>query len=411
MLSFAEQIGSNQLKRVRKKGKVGVQNMSYGLSEEQELFRKTLRKFCEVELAPNASVWDEKQEFPWENVEKMKKMGLWGLTIPEEYGGSGADVVTLVTATIEIGRVCGSTAVTFFLHNGGPSKAVVNYGTEEQKKKYLPPAARGEKLFAWGQSEPGSGTDATSMRTSAVLKGEKYVLNGRKVFTTNGKVAETYIVIARTDPHATKNSRGLSCFIVEKGWPGFSFGRKENKMGLRGSATVELIFEDCIVPKENLLVGHPEAFRMLSLLVNIERCANSACCIGLAEGAFEYATKYAQQREAFGKKISDFQGLQWMLADMAVEIELAKAMLYRTAYMIEEGIVTIKESCITKIFANEMSQRVTNMAMQILGGYGYTKDYPVERCFRDCRGFGFGGGTPQIMRSMVAAQLLKEFKV
>jgi alkylation response protein AidB-like acyl-CoA dehydrogenase len=382
--------------------------MSYGLSEEQEMFRQTLRKFCENELAAKASYWDEEQEFPSENVEKMKKLGLWGLTIPEEYGGSGADFVNYVTATIEIARVCGSTAVTFFLHNGS---AIWTYGTEEQKRKYLPLSATGEKLMAWGQTEPGSGTDSTSMRASAVLKGDHYVLNGNKIFTTTGGVAEIYIVIARTDPTATKKSKGLSCFIVEKGFPGFSFGKEENKMGLRGSPTVELIFEDCQVPKENLLIGHPEAFRKMMILANGERLANSSCCIGIAEAAFEYSIKYVQQREAFGQKISDLQGIRWMLADMAIQIESAKSLLYRTARMIDDGLTTIKESCMTKTLANEMSQKVTNMAIQLLGGYGYMKDYPVERYFRDCRGLGFGGGTPQILRTVLANQLLKEFAV
>jgi len=385
--------------------------MSYGLSEEQEMFRQTLRKFCENELAAKASYWDEEQEFPWENVEKMKKLGLWGLTIPEEYGGSGADFVNYVTATIEIARVCGSTAVTFFLHNGSPSKAIWKYGTEEQMRKYLPFAATGEKLMAWGQTEPGSGTDSTSMRASAVLKGDHYVLNGNKIFITTGGVAEIYIVIARTDPTAAKKSRGLSCFIVEKGFPGFSFGKEENKMGLRGSPTIELIFEDCQVPKENLLVGHPEAFQKMMVLANGERLANSSCCIGLAEAAFEYSIKYVQQREAFGQKISDLQGIRWMLADMSIQIESAKSLLYRTARMIDDGLTTIKESCMTKTLANEMSQKVTNMAIQLLGGYGYIKDYPVERYFRDCRGLGFGGGTPQILRTVLANQLLKEFAV
>jgi len=383
----------------------------YGLSEEQEMFRRTLRRFCEKELAPKASQWDEMQEFPWENVDKMKELGLWGLTIPEAYGGSGADMVTYVTAVIEIGRVCGATAVTFIIHNGISTKSIWNFGTEEQRKKYLPPAATGKRLMAWGQTEPCCGTDATSMRSTAVLQGDHYILNGTKVFISTGEVAEVYVIWAKTDPRATKKSRGLSCFIVEKGFPGFTFGKKEDKMGLRGSPTVELIFEDCLVPKENLLLKHPHAFGRMMHIFNEERLGNSSCCIGSAEAAFEYAIKYAQQREAFGKKVSQFQGIQWMLADMAIHIETAKLLLYKTARMADDGIPIIKESCMTKIVANEMSQKVTNMAVQLLGGYGYMKDYPVERYFRDSRGLSFGGGTPQILRSVLASQLLKDHVV
>jgi len=383
--------------------------MDYGLTEEQKLFKGSLRKFCEKELAPKASEWDERQEFPWENIDKMNKMGLWGLTIPEQYGGSGADMVTYVTAVIEIARVCGATAVTFFLHSGAPTKSIWKFGTEEQKRYYLPPAARGEKLVAWGQTEPGSGSDATSMKTSAILQGDHYVLNGTKIFITTGGVAEVYIIWARTDPQAPKRSRGLSCFIVEKGFPGFSVGKKENKMGLRGSPTAELILDNCMVPKENLLLKHPQAFGRMMHLFNGERLGNSAFCIGCAESAFEYSIRYVQQREAFGKKVSEFQGIQWMLADMAIQIETAKLLLYKTAHISDQDLPIIKESCMTKILANEISQKVTNMAMQLLGGYGYMKDYPVERYYRDCRGLGFGGGTPQVLRSVLGGQLLKEY--
>lgn len=383
--------------------------MDYGLTEEQVLFKESLRKFCEKELAPKAALWDETQEFPRENVEKMKALGLWGLTAPEKYGGAGADMVTYVTAVREIARVCGSTAVTFYLHNGIPCKAIANYGSEEQKQKYLPPAARGEKLLAWGQTEPGSGSDATALKSSAILQGDHYVLSGTKIFITNGGVAETYVVWARTDPGARKKSMGLSCFIVEKGFPGFSVGKKENKMGLRGSPTAELIFDQCLIPKENLLLGHPEAFGKMMHLFNGERLANSSFCIGSAEAAFEYALRYTQQREAFGQKVADFQGIRWMLADMALEIEMATLLLYKAAHVADQGRPIIKESCMTKIWANEMSQKVTNTAVQLLGGYGYMKDYPVERFFRDCRGLGFGGGTPQVLRSVLAAQLLKEY--
>lgn len=385
--------------------------MLYDLSEEQEIFKRTLRKFCENELSPKASEWDEKQEFPWENVEKMKKMGLWGLTIPEQYGGSGADMVTYVTAVIEVARVCGSTAVTLLLHNGVPTKSIWRFGTEDQKRNYLPPAARGEKLMAWGQTEPGAGSDATAMKSSAILKDDHYILNGTKIFITSGGVAEVYIVWVRTDPQALKKSRGLSCFIVEKGFPGFSIGKKENKMGLRGSPTAELIFDNCVVPKENLLLGHPEAFGKMMHLFNGERLGNSALAIGSAEAAFEYAIKYVQQREAFGRKVSEFQGIQWILADMAIQIETAKLLLYKAAHMMDQELPIIKESCMAKIVANEISQKVTNMAIQLLGGYGYMKDYPVERYYRDCRAQTLGGGTPQVLRSVLGSQLLKEYAV
>ncbi len=384
--------------------------MDYGLNEEQKMFKESLRKFCEKELAPKAAQWDEMGEFPWENVEKMKKLSLWGLAIPEAYDGIGADMVTYITAVIEVSRVCGCTAVTFYLHNGAPCKAIINFGTEEQKRKYLPPAARGEKLMALAQTEPSGGSDATAMKSTAILKGDHYELNGSKIFITSGGIAEIYVVWARTDLTAPKKSMGLSCFIVEKGFPGFTFGKKENKMGMRGSPTAELIFENCLIPKENLLLGHPEAFGKMMNIFNTERLANSAFCIGSAEAAFEYALKYTQEREAFGQKVAQFQGIQWMLADMATEIEIAKLLVYKAAHLVDQRLPIIKESCMAKIVSNEMSQKVTNMAIQLLGGYGYMKDYPVERYYRDCRGLAFGGGTPQVLRSVLAAQLLKKSK-
>jgi alkylation response protein AidB-like acyl-CoA dehydrogenase len=386
-----------------------VKIMFLELTEEQKIFKETLRKFCEKELAPKASEWDEKQEFPWENVHKMKKLGLWGLTIPEKYGGSGADMVTYVTAVIEVARVCASTAVLFFEHNGAPTKLIAAVGTEEQKEKYLPPLSRGDKFIGWGQTEPGAGSDATAMKTSGDLQGDHYILNGTKVFCTSGEVADVYIVLARTDPNAIKKSRGISYFIVEKGCPGFTIGKKENKMGMRGSPTTELIFDNCQVPTENILLKHPDAFGRVMHLMNGERLGNSASCIGSAEAAFEYSIKYVQQREAFRKKVSEFQGIQWMLADMAIQIETAKLLLYESAHMVDKGLPVIKESCMTKIVSNEISQKVCNMAMQLLGAYGYMKDYPVERHYRDCRGLGFGGGTPQVLRGVLANQLIKTY--
>lgn len=385
--------------------------MDYGLTEEQVMFKKSLRKFCEKELAPQAAEVDARAEFPYENIAKMNKMGLWGLTIPEEYGGSGANFVTYVTAIIEIARVCASTAGIFLIHAGTPSRCIWTFGTEAQKRRYLPPAATGEKIICWGQTEADCGSDATAMKTTGVLKGDRYILNGRKMFISHSEAAETFIVWAKTDPNPPKKSKGLSCFFVEKGFPGFSFGKREHKVGLRGSPLTELIFEDCEVPVENVLLSHPNAFGRMMPLFNGERLGNSSACIGIAEAAFEYAIKYMQQREAFGKKISEFQGLQWMLADMAVLIETAKTQLYKTARMVDEGLPIVRESCITKIHANEMSDKVTNMAMQLLGGHGYMQDHPVERYFRDCRGLAFGGGTPQILRNVLAAQLLKDYAI
>ena len=381
--------------------------MTYGLTKEQEMFKKEMRRFCEKEIAPTAAEWDERQEFPWENVEKLKKMELWGLTIPEAYGGSGADMTTYLTAVIEVARCCANTAVTFFLHCGVPSKSIWKFGTEEQKQKYLPPAAAGETLLAYGQTEPESGSDAASLKTRAVLDGDHWVINGNKCFITSGEIAGVYIVWARSDPDTAKPHQGLSCFIIEKGFEGFSFGKKEKKLGMRGSPTVELLFEDCKVPGENLLLKHPNAFRSMMNVFNEERLGNSAACIGIAEAAYEYAIKYIQQREVFGKKVSDYQGIQWMVSDMAIEMETAKLLLYKASAMVDQGLPIIKESCMAKIVANEMSQKVSNTAMQLLGGYGYMTEFPVERNFRDCRGFAFGGGTPQVLRTVLAAQLVK----
>jgi len=376
------------------------------LSTEQKLLRETIRKFAEREIAPYVLEWEQNDNFPWRRLylEKMgAELGFLGLNVPEKYGGYGGGVLDLVILQQEFNRYGFMPPLT---HISACCRNITKFGTEEIKEKYLPDLAKGRKLGAYAQSEPGAGTDATAMTSTAELKNGYYVLNGKKCFISNGNRADVLVVLAKTDK--TKKARGISAFVVEKNFPGFSVGKVEDALGLKQMPHCELIFDNCLVPKENLLVPEGDAFKKLMIEFNSERCGNAASCLGMAEGAFERALKFVQERETFGKKLYEHQGIKWILADMAIQIEAARFLIYDAAYKADHGKIIAKEAAIAKTFTNEMVIRVTNMAMQLHGGYGYSKDYMIEKYMRDARGLSFGGGTPQILRDRIAVEILKE---
>ena len=342
--------------------------MNFELTEEQQMIRKMVRDFAEKEIAPIAQETDEKGEFPWPTIRKMGPLGLLGLPIPEEYGGAGADNVSFAIAMEEIARACGSTAMTLDAHTSLACEPIYFFGTEEQKQKYLVPMARGEKLGAFGLTEPEAGSDAGATKTRAVLDGDEWVINGQKMFITNGPIAEVAIVTAVTDPE--KGTRGISSFIVEKGTPGFRAGRKEEKMGIRGSVTSALFFEDCRVPKENLLGKEGEGFKQFLVTLDGGRIAIAGMALGLAQGAYEKAVAYSKERVQFGQPIANFQAIQWMIAEMATEIDAARLLVYRAAWLKDQGVRFTKEAAMAKMYAAEAAERVCHKAIQIHGGYG-----------------------------------------
>ena len=378
--------------------------MNFELTEEQQMIRKMVRDFAEKEIAPIAQETDKTGEFPWQTIRKMGPLGLLGLPIPEEYGGAGADNVSLAIALEEIARACGSTALTLDAHTSLASEPIYLFGTEAQKQKYLVPMARGEKLGAFGLTEPEAGSDAGGTKTRAVLDGDEWVINGQKVMITNGSIADVVVITAVTDPE--KGTRGISSLIVEKGAPGFRPGREEDKMGLKGSVTSELFFEDCRVPKENLLGREGEGFKQFLITLDAGRIAIAGMALGLAQGAFEKAVAYSQERVQFGQPIANFQAIQWMIAEMATEIDAARLLVYRAAWLKDQGARFTKEAAMAKMYASEMAERVCYKAVQIHGGYGYMKEYDVERMYRDQRLCAIGEGTSEIQRLVIARQVL-----
>ncbi len=378
--------------------------MDFQVTEEQRMFRRMVRDFAEQEIAPRAEEIDATDEFPWDIFHKMGQVGLLGLPFPEKYGGSGADYTSMVVALEEIARVSGSMAITFDAQTSLYCEPVYLFGTEEQKQKYLVPAARGEKVGAFGLTEPQAGSDAGATRTRAIRDGDKWVINGQKNFITNGSIADFVVVTAKTDPE--KGTRGISAFIVEKGTPGFEPGRDEKKMGLKGSVTSELFFEDCRIPAENLLGKENEGFKQFLVTLDAGRVAIAAMAVGLAQGAFEKAVAYAKERVQFGQPIAKFQAIQWMIADMATEIEAARLMVHRAAWLKEQGKRFTKEAAMAKLFATEMSERACRKAIQIHGGYGYVREYEVERMYRDQRLCAIGEGTNEIQRIVIAGHVL-----
>lgn len=379
--------------------------MEFILNEEQEMIRKTVRDFAENEVAPKAGPMDEAEEYDWKLWDDMAEMGLSGIPFPEEYGGAGMDNFCYAIAVEELSRVCASTGVLISAHTSLGSWPIYAFGTEEQKQKYLVPLASGEKIGALGLTEPAAGSDAGSVKTTAVLDGDEYVLNGSKIFITNGEKADIYVVIASTDK--SKGSKGTSAFIVEKGTPGFTFGKKEHKLGIRASATYELVFENCRIPKENLLGEEGKGFKVALMTLDGGRIGIAAQALGIAQGALDEAVKYSKIREQFGKPISSFQGLQWMMADMATRIDAARLLVYRAAYLKDNRLPYSKESAMAKLYASECAMWVTTKAVQILGGYGYTREYPVERMMRDAKITEIYEGTSEVQRIVIAANILK----
>jgi alkylation response protein AidB-like acyl-CoA dehydrogenase len=375
------------------------------LTEDQEALRKEIRQFAAREIAPHVSEWDEKSEFPAAVVKKLGEMGLLGVIFPPEYGGAGMGYVDYVLAIEELSAVDGSVGIIVAAHNSLGTNHIFLAGNEEQKRKYVPKLASGEWLGAWGLTEPGSGSDAGGARTTAVRKGDKYVLNGTKTFITNGTYADTAVVIAVTDK--SKGTHGLSAFVVERGTKGFRPGKKENKLGLRASDTAELIFEDCEIPAENLLGVEGEGFVDAMRVLDGGRISIAALSLGIARGALDAATRYVKERRQFGKAIAEFQGIQWKLADMATELDAARLLTQRAAVLKDAGRTVTRESAMAKLFASEVAVRICNEAVQLFGGYGFIKDYPAEKFYRDVKLCTIGEGTSEIQRMVIAREILK----
>jgi len=378
--------------------------MDFQLTEEQRMFRRMVREFAEQEIAPRAEEIDATDEFPWDIFRKMGQVGLLGLPIAEKYGGSGSDYVSQAIALEEIAGASGAMAIVLDAHTSLCCEPIHLFGSEEQKRKYLVPLARGEKIGAFGLTEPQAGSDAGATRTRAVLDGDEWVINGQKCFITNGSIADVVVITAKTD--LEKGTRGISSFIVEKGTPGFKPGRDEEKMGLRGSVTSELFFEDCRIPAGNLVGQENEGFKQFLVTLDAGRIAIAAMAVGLAQGAFEKAAAYAKERVQFGRPIAKFQAVQWMIADMATEIEAARLMVHRAAWVKDQGMRFTKEAAMAKLFATEVSERACYKALQIHGGYGYVREYGVERMYRDQRLCAIGEGTNEIQRLVIARQVL-----
>jgi alkylation response protein AidB-like acyl-CoA dehydrogenase len=380
--------------------------MNYFFTEEQEMIIDLARQIAREKLVPIRAEMDEKAEFSWEVVEVLRESDLFGIYIPEEYGGLGGGVTELCLAVEELSRACGGLSLSLAA-TALATFPLILFGSEEQKKKYLPDLAAGKRLAAFALTEPDAGSDAGATKTSARLEGDHYILNGTKCFITNGGVADLFTVIAMTDK--TKGSRGASAFIVEKNTPGFSIGKEEDKMGIRSSSTSELIFEDCRVPRENLLGKEGMGFIIAMKTLDQSRPGVAAQALGIARGALDEAIAYARQREQFGRPIVSFQGLQWMLADMATPVEAARALVYSVARAIDSGEKKFaKEAAMCKLFASDVAMKVTTDAVQILGGYGYMKEYPVEKMMRDAKITQIYEGTNQIQREVIALQLIKE---
>ncbi|HHV44559.1 MAG TPA: acyl-CoA dehydrogenase [Firmicutes bacterium] len=380
--------------------------MEYFLTEEQQMIKELAARIADEKVAPVALELDEKAEFPWELMKILAEADLFGVWVPEEYGGLGGGVFEQCLVVEELSRACAAVAVSYAASALG-GFPILLFGTEEQKQKYMPAIAAGSKLAAFAVTEADAGSDVSAIRTTAVRDGDYYVLNGTKQWITNGGEAEIYTVIAMTDP--TKGPRGASAFIVEKGTPGFRFGKKENKMGIRASATRELIFEDCRIPKENLLGKEGMGFIVTMRTFDRTRPGVGAQAVGIAQGALDYAVAYARERKQFGKSIASFQAVSHMLADMATQVEAARALVYATARMIDAGAKNVsKESSMAKVFASDVAMKVTTDAVQVLGGYGYMKEYPVEKMMRDAKITQIYEGTNQIQRNIIGQELIKE---
>jgi alkylation response protein AidB-like acyl-CoA dehydrogenase len=379
--------------------------MNFNRSENEQMIAQMVRDFAEKEIRPNFMEWDESQEFPVHVFKKLGELGLMGVFIPEEYGGSGFGYDEYITVVSEISKVCGSIGLSVAAHNSLCTGHIYYHGSEAQKKKYLPLLASAEWIGAWGLTETGTGSDAGGMNTTAVLEGNEWVLNGSKNFITHGKSGDVAVIIARTGEKG--DSKGMSAFIIEKGTPGFSAGKKENKMGMRASETCELIFDNCRIPAENLIGEVGKGFQQAMQILDGGRISIGALALGIAKGAYEAAVKYSKEREQFGKPISHFQAIAFKLADMATQIEAAELLLYQASYLKNNKKNLTKESAIAKYYASEVAVTVANEALQIFGGYGYTKDFPVEKFYRDAKLCTIGEGTSEIQKLVISREILK----
>lgn len=379
--------------------------MDFNLTKEQEMVRKLMHDFAEKEVKPLAAEVDELERFPRETVEKMVKCGMMGIPFPKQYGGAGGDNVAYAIAVEELSRVCGTTGVILSAHTSLGANPIYQFGNEEQKQKYLTPLAKGELLGAFGLTEPNAGTDAGNQQTTAIKDGDNYILNGTKVFITNGGEADIYIVLAMTDK--AKKTRGISAFIVEKDFPGFFIGKKEKKMGIRGSSTTELIFENCVVPAANMLSTEGAGMGIAMMTLDGGRIGIAAQALGIAQGALDETIKYVRERNQFGKPLASFQGLQWMVADMSTKITCARFLVYHAAWKKDLKQNFAKEAAMAKLYASETAMEVTTQAVQLHGGYGYTRDYPIERMMRDAKITEIYEGTSQVQRMVIAANVLK----
>jgi hypothetical protein len=380
--------------------------LDFQLSDEQQHLKKMVRDFAEREIAPNVMKWDEPGTFPLETIKELGKLGLLGTIFPTEYGGAGMGYVEYVTAVEELSRVDGSVGIIVAAHTSLCSNHIFVAGNEEQKRKYVPKLATGEFIGAWGLTEPGSGSDAGGARCTAVRRGGKWVLNGTKTFITNGRYADVMVVIAVTD--RTAHTHGLSAFVVEKGTPGFRAGKKEDKLGLRASDTSEMVFEDCEIPAQNLLGHEGEGFVDAMKVLDGGRISIAALGLGMAQGAYEAALNYSKERKQFGKPISEFQAIAFKLADLATEIDAARLLTHRAAAMKDAGMKTTLESSMAKLYTSEVAVRCANEGVQIHGGYGFIKDYPAEKFYRDVKLCTIGEGTSEIQRLVIARQILKD---
>jgi alkylation response protein AidB-like acyl-CoA dehydrogenase len=379
--------------------------MNFDLNENQQMIAQMVRDFAEKEIRPHLMEWDESQEFPVPVFKKLGALGLMGVFIPEEYGGSGFGYDEYITVVSEIAKVCGSIGLSVAAHNSLCTGHIYYHGSEAQKKKYLPLLASAEWIGAWGLTETGTGSDAGGMNTTAVKDGDHWVLNGSKNFITHGKSGDVAVVIARTGEKG--DSKGMSAFIIERGTPGFSAGKKENKMGMRASETTELIFDNCRIPAENMIGAQGQGFQQAMQVLDGGRISIGALALGIAKGAYEAAVKYAKEREQFGRPIAQFQAIAFKLADMATSIEAAELLLYQAAYLKNNKKNLTKESAIAKYYASEVAVKVADEAVQIFGGYGYTKDFPVEKFYRDAKLCTIGEGTSEIQKLVISREILK----
>jgi alkylation response protein AidB-like acyl-CoA dehydrogenase len=379
--------------------------MNFELTEEQHQIKMSVREFAESEILPNVMEWDETQHFPIELRPKLAELGLMGILFPEEYGGAGMGYVEYATIIEEIARVCGSVGLSVAAHNSLCSNHIFQFGSEEQKQKYLVPLANGESFGAWGLTEASAGSDSAGTRTNAVKSNGGWLVNGSKNFITHAIACQTCVAVAVTDKE--KGNKGISAFIFDKSMEGFRSDKKENKLGMRASETASVVFEDCYVPEENLLGNEGEGFLQCMQILDGGRISIAALSVGIAQGAFEAAVRYAKERHQFGKPIAEFQAIQFKLADMATQIEAARLLTHQASYLKDNGKKTTKQSAMAKLYASEVAVRVAEESIQIHGGYGYTKDYPAEKYWRDSKLCTIGEGTSEIQRLVIAKQLLK----